>query len=465
MERDEVSRIAPRARHRRGRAAALALAVLAAVALAGPATAAAPDGPGPADRIRSALPAGPLKRLVGGVLESNPDLASLEAAEQAAWQRPAQAGALPDPMLGVTGFPEPPQTRVGPQELGLSLSQKFPWFGTLGLRSRAAEAAATGESAGLEAARLRLVTRARRLYWELAFIESAVRIVREDRQTLAHYEELARSRYEAGVGLQQGVIKIQAEITKADARLLDLQTRRAGLLARINALRDGPEGSPVEVDSLTTPPEVRPDLARWRERAAAARPEVAAADARIDMSRSAAGLARKRYLPDLTVGLSYTFVGRRSDAAGLAMPPEDDGSDILGVSLGLSLPLWRGSLAAGVREAELDRVRAQEGRRSVLAGIEADLADLARSLPLTWDRLRLYEDVLGVQAEQSLQSAEAAYRATTIGALDLLDAERVLLEVRIGTARARADYAIALARLEEAVGGPVAPAGAEGEQK
>jgi outer membrane protein TolC len=63
--------------------------------------------------------------------------------------------------------------------------------------------------------------------------------------------------------------------------------------------------------------------------------------------------------------------------------------------------------------------------------------------------------VLLVQAEQSLQSAEAGYAAGTLNALDLLDAERVLLEVRTGTERARADHAIALARLEGAVGAPL----------
>ena len=61
-----------------------------------------------------------------------------------------------------------------------------------------------------------------------------------------------------------------------------------------------------------------------------------------------------------------------------------------------------------------------------------------------------------MQAEQSLRSAEAGYAAGGLNSLDLLDAERVLLEVRTTTVRARADYAIALARLEGAVGSPVA---------
>ena len=60
-----------------------------------------------------------------------------------------------------------------------------------------------------------------------------------------------------------------------------------------------------------------------------------------------------------------------------------------------------------------------------------------------------------VQARQSLLSAESAYAAGTAGALDLLDAERVLLQVRVAAARARTDLEIAYARLEGAVAGPL----------
>jgi outer membrane protein TolC len=42
-----------------------------------------------------------------------------------------------------------------------------------------------------------------------------------------------------------------------------------------------------------------------------------------------------------------------------------------------------------------------------------------------------------------------------LSSLDLLDAERVLLNVRIAAARVRADYAIAIARLEGEIAAPL----------
>jgi outer membrane protein TolC len=108
-----------------------------------------------------------------------------------------------------------------------------------------------------------------------------------------------------------------------------------------------------------------------------------------------------------------------------------------------------------VNEASERQVGAEDERRGVQTAIERSLGELSQRLPLTWQRLRLLEDVLAIQATESLRSAESAYGAGTLNALDLLDAERVLLEVRIASARARADYAITVAQLEGTVAEPV----------
>mgnify|MGYP001793315385 CR=1 FL=1 len=52
------------------------------------------------------------------------------------------AGILPDPKLGMGYFIQPIETRVGPQRLRFSLSQAFPWPGTLREQQRQASAQA-----------------------------------------------------------------------------------------------------------------------------------------------------------------------------------------------------------------------------------------------------------------------------------------------------------------------------------
>jgi cobalt-zinc-cadmium efflux system outer membrane protein len=122
---------------------------------------------------------------------------------------------------------------------------------------------------------------------------------------------------------------------------------------------------------------------------------------------------------------------------------------------GVNLPVWRSKLAAGVEEGTARRLAAEESVREVTASIDGDLGNLLQRIPLLEDQVDLYENVLIVQARESLQSAESAYATGTAGALDLLDAERVLFQVRIAAARARTDLAISDAKLEGVIGAPM----------
>lgn len=435
------------------------LAGATAVGLAGAGAAWADSGTAPprgaSDRVASSLSDDTLHGLVTQVLERNPRIAAAQSEARAVRLMAPQAKALPDPTLGATAYVSSPETRVGPQTIMATLSQRFPWFGKLALKERAALERADALDAQVEAQRLDLVTETRRLYYEIAFLDAWSRAVLSDRDTLDHYEELARARYASGVGIEQAVIRIQAEITRDDARLLDIGNRRSTLLATLNALRDEAQATPVTPLALPDLGEVVLDPGSLRERALALRPEMTQADSEIARADARIELARKEYEPDLTLGATYARVGPRGDAAGIAMPPPDNGKDVFGISASINLPIRRGRLKAGVEEAAELRRAADEGKRAAVSAIDRSLGELTERVALTWQQVHLLRDVLDVQAEQSLRSAEAAYASGALNSLDVLDAERVLLEVRTAIHRARADHAIALARLEGAVGEPL----------
>jgi len=402
--------------------------------------------------------------LLEEVLQRNPRLARLEAEAAAVEQRGPQVKALPNPTATFTWFVLSPETRVGPQRAAVNLTQQLPWFGTLKHDEQAALWDAVASRAALEAARISVVTEARADYHELQFLDVEGRLVGEDRGTLEHYSELALARYASGVGLNQPVIKIQAEITRTEARLLSLSARRAAVVARLNALRDRPQATPVLVAESGRRQPVALDFEEFRIRALDTRPEIATANAMVEAAGSRVESSKKAYSPNVVVGLNYGYVSRRHDAAGRLIPPEDNGQDILGLTGGFSVPLWRTSLEAGVEEGVQSRLAAEEGRREATAAIDGELGDLVHRLPLLIEQTQLYDDVLIVQASQSLHSAESAYAAGTAGALDLLDAERVLFQVRIAAERVRSDLDVAYARLEGVIAGPLATVHGEVDQ-
>jgi cobalt-zinc-cadmium efflux system outer membrane protein len=436
-------------------AAVLVAAAITSIARPGVSDTEIPNGVASADAIVESQDDPELRLLLRDVLDRNPKVARMSAEAMAAVQRAPQVAALPDPTASLTWFLMSPQTRVGPLQATLNISQSLPWFGTLKLEEQAAMWEAAATRARVEATRLEVVTEARVAYHELQFLDIERGVVREDRMTLEHYAELALARYASGVGLDQEVIKIQAEITRDDTRLLGIAARRSEVVAKLNALRDRPQSSAVAVSEPVRGRSVVLDPEDLRRRALTGRPEVVAADAVVEAATVRVERSKKAYSPNLMVGLSYGFVGTRDDEAGRLVPPEGNGDDDLGLMVGVSLPVWRSKLEAGVEEGTARSLAAAEAARELTTSIDEQLGELLSRIPLLEDQMALYDNVLIVQARQSLFSAESAYAAGTADALDLLDAERVLLQVRVAAARVGTDLEIAYARLEGAVAGPL----------
>ena len=67
-------------------------------------------------------------------------------------------------------------------------------------------------------------------------------------------------------------------------------------------------------------------------------------------------------------------------------------------------------------------------------------------------KIDLYRDTLLPKASQSLKATEAAYRAGKGSFIDLVDAERIILEFELSYERALTDHGQRLGRLEMLIG-------------
>ena len=393
-----------------------------------------------------------LAALIAEALEGNPRVRVALSEARAARARIAQASALPDPTLGFTQHLRGPETRVGPQASAVSLSQAFPWFGTLSDRRDIAEAEAGGRDEAYREQRAEIVRQVKWAYYDLAYLDEALRITGEEEQLLRHYEGLAQARYSQGFGQQQAVLKLQAEVTRVLSRRQELLRQRTDFEAALNILADRPVDAPVPAVEMGERPQAEIDGGRLREAGLGARPEVRRARLGIERSERAVGLARRRYGPDFSIGLAWGSVLERRDEQGRSAPPPDNGRDAYSFTLGASIPVFRSGYDAGVREARARLSAAEEAYRDAAAGVALDVRRTAFRLTTIEDQLGLFERALLPQAEQALSASEEAYSAGVGSVLELLDSEEILLDVRLGLARMRADYMKALADMERAVG-------------
>lgn len=400
------------------------------------------------------LPAVPdLEDYLGYALVHNGGLSAARAYEDAAAARIDATGVLPDPRFTWSEAIEPVETRVGPQERIFSLTQQVPWFGTLGLQRDVVTDRAAGATARTEAAVLAVLREARVAYQEIVYLDRATGTAAGHLDLLVQVEAAARSRYETGDGSYADVVKAQVEMAQLEDRLLGLRDLRRPLVARLNAVlgRSGPVAATavVQAGSLSIL-----DLDELRRRMLAANPELAVIAREADSELKAGSLAGKRRLPGLSLGVNYIQVGAARNEG-----TPDSGKDAAFATLGISLPLWQGRYGAAESAAE-GRYRAAEYQRSDLAlRLGARLERVVYEHRDAGRRTALYRDTLLPKARQSLSASRAAYESGVTAFLDLVDAERVLLEFELALWRAEADLMISLAELEELVAGPVGPHG------
>ena len=125
-----------------------------------------------------------------------------------------------------------------------------------------------------------------------------------------------------------------------------LREQRASLAAHLNTLLDAPPEAAVPPIHPAAPPVALAsslDVGALYALGEVNRPEVKAADARVERDERAVALAKKNYWPDIVLSAGFVNVGRRHDAAGVASPPPDNGKNALTVSVGVSVPIGAAS--------------------------------------------------------------------------------------------------------------------------
>jgi outer membrane protein TolC len=305
-----------------------------------------------------------------------------------------------------------------------------------------------------EAARLTLVYAVKEAFYEYCYLARAVGIVRGQRDLVRQFEGVARAQYRAGSAPYAAVIRAQVELGKLEDRLRTLEELRGPVTARLNAALN----RPVEGD-LPWPDElVQEEVTATNEQilawVAEGNPDLAALDHAVLRQERAVDLAGKAYFPDITLGLDYIATG---DA--LMPGTVDSGKDPVIAMVSVNLPLWWRRYRAGEREARARHMAAEQMRveRGNALGSRARMVlyrfrDAER-------KIDLFGDTLVPMARQSLEASETAFRGGTATFLDLVDAERIMLEFELSYERALADHAQRLAELEMLVGHRVPRAG------
>jgi cobalt-zinc-cadmium efflux system outer membrane protein len=378
----------------------------------------------------------------------HPELKAAHARWEAAVHRVAVEGGWPDPVVSWTWYVEAVETAVGPQEHRFALTQRIPWFGTLGAQSDAAASEARAAEAHMLAVRLTLQERVARAWYDYAYLARAEAITRENLELLRYEEGVARARYRTDNAGYPAVIRAQVEMGQLDDRLRALRDRRGPTAAALNEALGRALDAPLPWPASLEGPEIEvPDSTAVLAAVRSANPDLIALDHEVEAARHRVDAAGKQGGPDFGLGVATILTG---DSDLTNFPGQ--GKDPWMLTVSMSLPLWRGKYSGAVDAAEatgraLEHQREDQARRLEVAAREAlfRLSDAER-------RIALYKEGLLPKADQSVRASATAFQNGRVGFLDFLDAQRTRLEFQLQLAAARADFGRAVVGIARLMG-------------
>ena len=378
-------------------------------------------------------------------LEVNPEVIAAQKAWEAAQARALQARAWPDPELELEYEELPGLTHwgdFGERAFGATQRIESPlkWW----RRSRAARQAAEAVRLGVfEMARANITTQVEIAYDRILLGQTKFGYAETNVQLARDILEKARLRLEAGDVPQLEVLRAEVEAGRAANRLTRARNDLALARAELNTLLGGGRGNSLEVSGELHLQEMPLELETLQQRALERRPDLRGVERSLASARSEQGSARAAFLPDLSLGLFRQTVR------------EPTGKESYWrIGLALELPLWgatrqRGEWAEARALAEQVDAKMDHLRNQILLEVESAFL----KTQMATRQARLFEEQIVREAESSFEVANSSYREGKATYLELLDAQRVLMEVREEYADALFQHRTALADLERAVGG------------
>jgi outer membrane protein TolC len=371
--------------------------------------------------------------------DNNPGLLSQYKEFEAALEKVPQVSTLPDPSISFGYFISPVETRVGPQKARFSLTQMFPWFGTLKAQGDAATLMAEARYQSFLDAKNKLYFEISTAYFPLYELREWMKIEEGNIAILESYKAISNSKFKNGNGTLVDVLRVDIMLKEAVTNLGILNKKETPLLASFNKLLNRDEIEPViiadtiEIDPLS--------LDNAKDSLVVDHPLLNSLELKIKASEASEYAAIKQGLPRLGLGLDYVMVGERTD---MALP--DNGKDVLMPMVTVSLPIFRGKYKAAVKEAQLMQesysLQKTETTNSLNSNYEMALFDIRQQT----DLISLFDQQIS-ESEQVLNLLFTSYGNSGKDFEEVLRMQQQLLKYDRLKITAFSQYRIAQAKL------------------
>jgi cobalt-zinc-cadmium efflux system outer membrane protein len=376
----------------------------------------------------------PLSDFVTYAMFHHPEVAANYYDWAAAVERITIERSRPDPKLTFEAYIMGTITSIMP-----GLMTDIPGPGKLAARARVAAAESEAKYFTFKSSMLQTAIAVKKAYFQLHFLEEKIRVNQQTLQLLTGLEQIARAQNETGKGTLQDVLKIQIEADKLGAEIANLEHSRHSLMAQFKAalgMAANDPAPPVPREFVSSELDLTDD--QLFDKALAQNLQLKAMAAEIRRAEASLLVARKDRVPDFSVGGEVDV-----KAAPVMWNPQ----------LSMTLPIWRDKIAAEIAEAQ-EKKRAAEARLSAAQiSLAVDFAEESHLYQEANRNLSVLDNRLVPHASQSLDVTRTEYLSGRLEFLDVIDAERVLLDLQLERVEAQLQREISLAELSLIISG------------
>jgi outer membrane protein, heavy metal efflux system len=354
----------------------------------------------------------------------------------------------PDPQLAATYFPRPIETRLGPQDWSLTLSQVIPFPGTLSQKARVLEADVAISRLKVDKTVKAIVTEVSSSFYELMYIQKAIDVARANLDLNQKMLQISENAYAGDKALFYDVSKARSQTAQIQYDILLLRELEKTEKTKINTLLNRFPTAALGNAAGNLPQTVVYSLDEVYELAMLHQEDILMAEEKVHKSEQAMRLTRLETLPSFKLGLFYAGIGDPD----VPNPPPDAGDDAVGVQFGMNIPLWSGKNKSRTAQALAEKQKAQAQKTEAANRVKAGISRLWFKLENAERLITLYENDLLPQAVSSVQTAETWFKQGQGSFADFLEIQATAYNFQLSLERAKADYAKTLVLLEQAAG-------------
>jgi outer membrane protein TolC len=375
--------------------------------------------------------------------ENNPKLQSKMSEYAAALEKIPQAGTLPNPRAAFGYYIFPVETRVGSRIFDFSLSQSFPWFGTLAASKDEHATWALVSFQDIMIEKNNLFYRVKETYYKLWYTDKSIKTYQEYMELLGLQEQLIINQVEAAKSSLVDVLRIQMEQKEITAQREWLIDSRATNEADMNSLLNQSSHAKIIIDDSLKLLVLSTNEMNLMDSMMANNPEIRGLNEQNNAWEKQKLVAKKDGMPSFGIGVNYATISKRND---IDVPR--NGQDMLMPMATISIPIYRKKYKALSRELNYRSMSVKQeisNRKKLLA---AEFVMAQNQYRDARRKNTLYMELIE-QAQETLEILNTAYTVGREDYEEVLRMQQQILKYQLELDLARTNQNISVALLEK----------------